>query len=128
MPFAESGGRKNRVSELHKADTQRIVPASYVTGAEEVRSNIKLRLIFSIALLSIFGISVLLTYALIFLWGYGAIHLDKAFTHWLGAGTIGQTASMLFIMVRYLFPSRRAITRRKEGKSNQLPKTAQRSP
>jgi hypothetical protein len=83
---------------------ERVEPLSYVVAAEEVRSNIRLRRIFSVVLLSIFGVSILLTYLLIFLWGYGTINLDKAFVHWLGGATIGQTVTLLVSIVGYLFP------------------------
>lgn len=92
------------MSELGIKGVERIDPPDYVVEAEEVRSNIRLRLIFSVVLLSIFGVSILLTYVLIFLWGFGIIHLDRAFVHWLGGATLGQTATLLVTVVAYLFP------------------------
>src|SRR5215471_2379727 len=102
------------MSKLDKEGVEKIAVPSYVLEAEEVRSNIRLRLIFSVVLLSIFGLSILLTFALIFLWGYGIIKLDKAFAHWLGGATIGQTVTLLVSIVRFLFPSEATETKGKK--------------
>ena len=106
------------MSELDKEGVEEIAVPNYVLEAEEVRSNIRLRLIFSVVLLSIFGVSILLTFVLIFLRGYGTIHLDRAFAHWLGGATVGQTATLLISIVGYLFPRQHSSgTRKKPAKS-----------
>lgn len=101
------------MTEVDKKGVEQVEVLNYVVAAEEVRSNIRLREIFSIVLLSIFGLSILFTYALIFFWGYGTIHLDKAFAHWLGGATIGQTATLLVSIVGYLFPRQQPRARKK---------------
>ena len=106
------------MTEVDRKGVEQVEVLNYIVAAEEVRSNIRLREIFSVVLLSIFGLSILFTYSLIFLWGYGTIHLDKAFAHWLGGATIGQTATLLVSIVSYLFPRhRRPRTRKKQQAS-----------
>jgi hypothetical protein len=105
--------RDQGMEQLRRTAVERIEATGYVIEAEEVLSNIRLRLIVSIFLLCVFAISVMLTYALIFLWGYGTIHLDNAFAHWLGGASVGQTATLLVGIVRYLFPDQGAGTKKK---------------
>ncbi len=78
----------------------------FVKAADPVEaSNISMREKTARWLLALFAFAVICTYALIFLWGWKKISLPDAFVHWLGAATVGQTAGLLLIIVRNLFPS-----------------------
>ena len=89
-------------------DLKRVAPEildrpGFVTDAREV-SDIGLREVITYALLLLFVGATATTYVLIFLWGYGKVNFPNAFIHWLGAATIGQTGSLLVIIVKSLFP------------------------
>lgn len=49
-----------------------------------------------------FGASLILTYACIFLQGFGILgfHLTEQFLNWLGGATIGQTAGLFAMVLR----------------------------
>jgi hypothetical protein len=101
---------------LQRAASQELVVPSYVTAAREM-SNISLRELTTAVLLVVFSGSVAATYTLIFFWGFQKIKLPNGFVHWLGAATVGQTASLLVLIVKNLFPagSRRSSIRKKSG-------------
>jgi nitrate reductase NapE component len=96
---------------------ERVEPLGAVVAAEEVRANIQLRLIVTVVLLAILGISVVATYGLIYLWGFGKITLDKAFVKWLGGATIGQALTLLAGVVQNLFPLRQKKPKGRARKS-----------
>ncbi|MGH9635421.1 MAG: hypothetical protein ACRD72_11360 [Candidatus Angelobacter sp.] len=104
------------MDELTKSGVERIEAPGYVSAADLLTaSNISLREKLAIGLLVLFAAAVTSTYTLIFLWGFQKIHLPGPFVHWLGGATIGQTASLLVLVVRDLFPAKvaRAPTTKK---------------
>ncbi len=56
------------------------------------------------SLLWVFGFSVAATYAIIVLRGLRFLDYPDSFLHWLGGATVGQTAGLLALVVRDLFP------------------------
>ncbi len=80
----------------------------YVKDAQ-VLSNIGLRQSLAIGIFVIFASTVAATYVLIFLWGFEKIKLPSAFAHWLGGATVGQTAGMLLLVLKDLFPGAKSV-------------------
>jgi hypothetical protein len=89
--------------DLVRAAPQLIPPVQGITDARVV-SDIGLREITTYVLLLLFVLATAASYTLIFLWGAGKMKFPEAFIHWLGAATIGQTASLLLIIIKSLFP------------------------
>ena len=75
-------------------------------GPEVLRdvSDIKLRELMAPVVLILFAGTVVATYVIIFLWGFRKIELPNSFVHRLGAATVGQTAGMLTVILKDLFP------------------------
>ena len=96
--------------DLRRADPELVSPAQGVSDARTV-SDIGLREIITYVLLLLFVGAAAASYVLIFLWGYGKLKFPDAFIHWLGAATIGQTASFLLIIVKSLFPGSFTVPR-----------------
>ncbi len=93
-----------------------------------VLSNINLREKLAIRIFVVFSGTVALTYTLIFLWGFKIIALPGAFVHWLGGATVGQTAGMLTLILRDLFPGgKRSGTSGREKAQERPNKTQERS-
>lgn len=99
--------------EIRKTGTERLEPAGSIKDAREI-SDIGLREIITYALLLLFVGAAAASYVLIFLVGSGKFKFPDAFLHWLGAATIGQTASLLLIIVKSLFPNTSSISRTKK--------------
>src|SRR5689334_20130689 len=96
---------------LTKNGVERIEAAGYISAADLLTtSNISLREKLAVGLLLLFAAAVASTYTLIFLWGFERIKLPYGFVHWLGGATVGQTASLLLLIVRDLFPARKGKT------------------
>ncbi len=98
------------VDDLTRIGVDRVTPLNLISDVivGELVHRHKLRETITISLLILFGVSVLATYVLIFLWGWKKIDLPNGFVHWLGAATISQTASLLLIVTKNLFPDPRA--------------------
>jgi hypothetical protein len=79
-----------------------------------IRSTEELRDLVTRTLLGCFGVSVVLTDFIIVGYGFGWLRYPDSFLHWLGAATVGQTASLLGIVVKFLFPQTPATKRKKE--------------
>src|ERR1700724_4166942 len=94
------------VPELTRKGVDHLEPQNLIKSliVKKSRANLRLREKIATWLLVLFGVSVLATYALIFLWGCKKIDLPAGFIHWLGAATISQTAGLLLIIVKNLFP------------------------
>ena len=90
---------------IDHVEPQNLIITAYVKDLEQTG---KLRWNIAHSLLILFGLSVFATYTLIFLWGFKKIELPHGFIHWLVAATIGQTASLLFIITKDLFSGPRA--------------------
>jgi hypothetical protein len=84
-------------------------PLLDIVKAEKELSDTKLRENVTNWLLTLFCASTIATYVLIYFWGFRIISLPPGFVHWLGAATIGQTAGLLLIVVRSLFPKARQM-------------------
>ena len=77
-----------------------VQPASVVVDATEV-----LRVGIAQNVMRTFQVSIAATYSIIVVWGLGYLpHLPVSFAHWLGGATVGQTAGLLAMIVRSLFP------------------------
>jgi hypothetical protein len=94
--------------ELHRAGKEAPPVLDTVKAAKEL-SDARLRENVTNWLLTLFCASTIATYVLIYFWGFRIISLPPGFVHWLGAATIGQTAGLLLIVVRSLFPKARQM-------------------
>jgi hypothetical protein len=72
----------------------------------EVVGDATLRATAAKFVLRLFGFSVVATFALIVFWGMGYLHYPESFLKWLGVATIGEVATVLGLVVKYLFPPR----------------------
>ncbi|MFZ0814762.1 MAG: hypothetical protein WAM78_04545 [Candidatus Sulfotelmatobacter sp.] len=72
-------------------------PVSVVTDAT-------LRMTATRIMLGLFAFSVVATFGIIFLYGSGYLKYPEWFLKWLGAATIGEIATFLGYIIKYLFP------------------------
>jgi|SRR5690349_17555502 hypothetical protein len=89
--------------DLARTEPEQLEPSGGVSDARVV-SDTSLRESITYVLLLVFVCAAAASYVLIFLWGAGKLKFPDSFAHWLGAATIGQTASLLVIIVKSLFP------------------------
>jgi hypothetical protein len=88
------------------AITAKISIQERMVGIEGGRTDIALRRLMAIGLLSLFVLNTLGALFVVFLVGFGKMSLtDKVIMSVLGA-TVIQAATMLAIVVRYLFPTK----------------------
>jgi hypothetical protein len=100
-------GKANRV----EPNLQTTSPAREIVGrpsvAEyvrkiEVRSGIKIRTEAAEFLRRAFGLSLCMSFTVIFLQGFSlwGFHLSETFLNWLGAATVGQVAGLFAMVLR----------------------------
>lgn len=58
----------------------------------------------AVTLLGIYAFAVIVTFAIILLWGFKRLELEAKFVNWLGAATVGEVAGMLLFIVKKVFP------------------------
>lgn len=72
-------------------------------------------------MLGLFGLSVVTTFAIIVFKGMGYLNYPDAFLNWLGGATIGEMATFLGFIMKYLFPQpienkiQKMVDRRSKG-------------
>jgi hypothetical protein len=79
-------------------EVERLEPKPLVTRADELRDLVTRALVWC------FLISILVTYPIIIFYGLGCLRYPDSFLQWLGAATVGQTAGLLGLVVKSLFP------------------------
>ena len=57
----------------------------------------------AVTLLGIYAFAVIVTFAIILLWGFKRLELETKFINWLGAATVGEVAGMLLFIVKKVF-------------------------
>lgn len=92
------------MSNFVKVYEQPLAPplADEGTRKAEARSNIKIRAQAAVFLRNAFAFSLLMTFGVIFLEGFGlwGFHLSESFLNWLGAATVGQVAGLFAMVIR----------------------------
>jgi hypothetical protein len=86
-------------SVVREAWEQETIEPKPVVSRVEVLRDLVTR-----ALIWCFVISVGVTYLIIVFYGLGCLRYPDSFLHWLGAATVGQTAGLLGVVVKHLFP------------------------
>lgn len=59
----------------------------------------------AVSIFGIYAFAVIVTFAIILLWGFKRLELSEAFVKWLGGATVAEVAGMVLCVVKYLFPS-----------------------
>jgi hypothetical protein len=86
-----------------KPSTQRDV-AIEILEPVQVVTDASLRMTATKIMLGLFAFSVAATFAIIFGYGRGYLKYPEWFLKWLGAATIGEIATFLGYILKYLFP------------------------
>jgi hypothetical protein len=58
----------------------------------------------AVTLLGIYAFAVIVTFAIILLWGFRRLELPDKFVSWLGGATVGEVAGMVLFIVKKVFP------------------------
>jgi len=95
----ESGETLQPMSVVSDArEVENLEPKLVVDRADVLRDLVTRSLVWC------FVISVGVTYPIIVFYGLGCLRYPDSFLHWLGAATVGQTAGLLAVVIRSLFP------------------------
>ncbi len=87
---------------ISEIEVSPLTPEQFLTEVV-IRKTMRRQDIIIISLLSMLGLAILATLGIFYLQGFGTIHLDTGLLHWLGATTIGEVASLLFLGIKYSF-------------------------
>ena len=71
---------------------------------EEERGQRRLRIIYGTTILALLSVQVIAITVFVFLIGLGTITIDRWVTTTFIGGTLAEVSSMIFLIVRYLFP------------------------